>query len=147
MIAISLSTFSKTDWDNFSLLIILIATFFPVIQWTPNLTSPVCPFPRVFSSLYGPMYWAESGRTSSESRKREECLSLPDIVLCLWVDVFRWLRVGGISGRAGGWVVVVCLCWFRHSRSRKESHSDGDERVGEMGEPITSRIVTQIHNT
>lgn len=38
---IILLTFIKTDSDNFSLLIIFIATFFPSTQCTPNFTKPV----------------------------------------------------------------------------------------------------------
>lgn len=33
-------TFIRTDSDSFSLLTILMATFWPVIQWIPSLTSP-----------------------------------------------------------------------------------------------------------
>ena len=36
-----LLTFISTDSLNFSLLIILMATFLPITQWTPSFTSPV----------------------------------------------------------------------------------------------------------
>lgn len=52
--AISLSTFCRTDSDNFSRLMIFTATFLFVTQWIPILTNPVWPFPNVFSNRYGP---------------------------------------------------------------------------------------------
>ena len=36
-----LLTFIKTDSLNFSLFMILMATFLPITQWTPSFTSPV----------------------------------------------------------------------------------------------------------
>lgn len=40
IVTVSYRTFIRTDSDSFSLLTILMATFWPVIQWTPSLTSP-----------------------------------------------------------------------------------------------------------
>lgn len=51
IMAISRSTFISTDSDNFSRLMILIATFLPNTQWTPSLTNPETSNNMVINSI------------------------------------------------------------------------------------------------